>query len=102
MFTPGGFIGRDKTLNIFIKFNDVIGKDQFTGRIYNNDDNYQRYDFSNGSLKDFQNKNGYNGFFLEDVQFLGFDNSIDFNRDSANPIEMTGKFRFNHLYRIVA
>ena len=102
MFTPGGFIGRDKTLNIFIKFNDVIGKDQFTGRIYNNDDNYQRYDFSNASLKDFQNKNGYNGFFLEDVQFLGFDNSIDFNRDSANPIEMTGKFRFNHLYRIVA
>lgn len=102
VFNPAGYVNRNQTLNIFVKFNDVIGKDQFTGRIYNNGNTYNRYDISNGTSKSFSEKNGYNGFFLEDVQFLGFENSIDFNRDSAENIQMTAKFRFNQIYRIIS
>lgn len=102
IFNPAGYVNRNQTLNIFVKFNDIIGKDQFTGRIYNTGETYNRYDISNGTLKSFSEKNGYNGFFLEDVQFLGFENSIDFNRDSAEKIQMTAKFRFNQIYRIIA
>lgn len=101
MFTSGGYTNRDKTLNIFIKYNDIRNSDQTSHRLYTADRiNYKMFDISNNELKEFHNKLGFNGYFLEDVQFLGFENPIEFQRDTADPIEMEAKFRFKRLYKI--
>ena len=101
MFASGGYTNRDKTLNIFIKYNDIRNSDQTSHRLYTADRiNYKMFDISNNKLKEFHNKLGFNGYFLEDVQFLGFENPIEFQRDTADPIEMEAKFRFKRLYKI--
>lgn len=101
MFASGGYTNRDKTLNIFIKYNDIRNNDQTSHRLYTADRiNYKMFDISNNELKEFHNKLGFNGYFLEDVQFLGFENPIEFQRDTADPIEMEAKFRFKRLYKI--
>lgn len=101
MFASGGYTNRDKTLNIFIKYNDIRNSDQTSHRLYTVDRiNYKMFDISNNELKEFHNKLGFNGYFLEDVQFLGFENPIEFQRDTADPIEMEAKFRFKRLYKI--
>lgn len=101
IFTSGGYTNRDKTLNIFIKYNDIRNSDQTSHRLYTADRiNYKMFDISNNELKEFHNKLGFNGYFLEDVQFLGFENPIEFQRDTADPIEMEVKFRFKRLYKI--
>lgn len=101
MFASGGYTNRDKTLNIFIKYNDIRNSDQTSHRLYTADQiNYKMFDISNNELKEFHNKLGFNGYFLEDVQFLGFENPIEFQRDTADPIEMEAKFRFKRLYKI--
>lgn len=101
MFASGGYTNRDKTLNIFIKYNDIRNSDQTSHRLYTADRiNYKMFDISNSELKDFHNKLGFSGYFLEDVQFLGFENPIEFQRDTADPIEMEAKFRFKRLYKI--
>lgn len=101
IFTSGGYTNRDKTLNIFIKYNDIRNSDQTSHRLYAEDsENYKMFDISNNELKEFHNKLGFNGYFLEDVQFLGFENPIEFQRDTADPIEMEAKFRFKRLYKI--
>ena len=101
IFTSGGYTNRDKTLNIFIKYNDIRNSDQTSHRLYTADRiNYKMFDISNNELKEFHNKLGFNGYFLEDVQFLGFENPIEFQRDTADPIEMEAKFRFKRLYKI--
>ena len=101
MFASGGYTNRDKTLNIFIKYNDIRNSDQTSHRLYTADQiNYKMFDISNNELKEFHNKLGFNGYFLEDVQFLGFENPIEFQRDTAEPIEMEAKFRFKRLYKV--
>lgn len=101
MFASGGYTNRDKTLNIFIKYNDIRNSDQTSHRLYTADRiNYKMFDISNNELKEFHNKLGFNGYFLEDVQFLGFENPIEFQRDTADPIEMEAKFRFKRLYKV--
>ena len=101
MFTSGGYTNRDKTLNIFIKYNDIRNSDQTSHRLYTEDQiNYKMFDISNNKLKKFHNQLGFSGYFLEDVQFLGFENPIEFQRDTADPIEMEAKFRFKRLYKI--
>lgn len=101
MFASGGYTNRDKTLNIFIKYNDIRNSDQTSHRLYTADQiNYKMFDISNNELKEFHNKLGFNGYFLEDVQFLGFENPIEFQRDTADPIEMEAKFRFKRLYKV--
>ena len=101
IFTSGGYTNRNKTLNIFIKYNDIRNSDQTSHRLYTADRiNYKMFDISNNELKEFHNKLGFNGYFLEDVQFLGFENPIEFQRDTADPIEMEAKFRFKRLYKI--
>lgn len=101
IFTSGGYTNRDKTLNIFIKYNDIRDSDQTSHRLYTADQiNYKMFDISNNKLKKFHNQLGFNGYFLEDVQFLGFENPIEFQRDTADPIEMEAKFRFKRLYKI--
>ena len=101
MFASGGYTNRDKTLNIFIKYNDIRDSDQTSHRLYAEDsENYKMFDISNNELKEFHNKLGFSGYFLEDVQFLGFENPIEFQRDTADPIEMEAKFRFKRLYKI--
>ena len=101
MFTSGGYTNRDKTLNIFIKYNDIRNSDQTSHRLYTADRiNYKMFDISNNELKEFHNKLGFSGYFLEDVQFLGFENPIEFQRDTADPIEMEAKFRFKRLYKV--
>ena len=101
MFSSGGYTNRDKTLNIFIKYNDIRDSDQTSHRLYAEDsENYKMFDISNSELKEFHNKLGFNGYFLEDVQFLGFENPIEFQRDTADPIEMEAKFRFKRLYKV--
>ena len=101
IFTSGGYTNRDKTLNIFIKYNDIRNSDQTSHRLYTADRiNYKMFDISNNELKEFHNKLGFNGYFLEDVQFLGFENPIEFQRDTADPIEMEAKFRFKRLYKV--
>lgn len=101
MFSSGGFTSRNQTLNIFIKYNDIRYSDQTSNRLYAEDSkNYKMFDISNNELKIFHNEVGFNGYFLEDVQFLGFENSIEFQRDSADPIEMEAKFRFKRLYKV--
>lgn len=101
IFTSGGYTNRDKTLNIFIKYNDIRNSGQTSHRLYTTDRiNYKMFDISNNELKEFHNKLGFNGYFLEDVQFLGFENPIEFQRDTADPIEMEAKFRFKRLYKV--
>lgn len=101
MFASGGYTNRDKTLNIFIKYNDIRNSDQTSHRLYTEDQiNYKMFDISNNKLKKFHNQLGFSGYFLEDVQFLGFENPIEFQRDTADPIEMEAKFRFKRLYKI--
>lgn len=101
IFTSGGYTNRDKTLNIFIKYNDIRNSDQTSHRLYTADRiNYKMFDISNNELKEFHNKLGFSGYFLEDVQFLGFENPIEFQRDTADPIEMEAKFRFKRLYKV--
>lgn len=101
IFTSGGYTNRNKTLNIFIKYNDIRNSDQTSHRLYTADRiNYKMFDISNNELKEFHNKLGFSGYFLEDVQFLGFENPIEFQRDTADPIEMEAKFRFKRLYKI--
>ena len=101
MFTSGGYTNRNKTLNIFIKYNDIRNSDQTSHRLYTEDQiNYKMFDISNNKLKKFHNQLGFSGYFLEDVQFLGFENPIEFQRDTADPIEMEAKFRFKRLYKI--
>ena len=101
IFTSGSYTNRDKTLNIFIKYNDIRNSDQTSHRLYTEDRiNYKMFDISNNELKEFHNKLGFNGYFLEDVQFLGFENPIEFQRDTADPIEMEAKFRFKRLYKV--
>ena len=101
MFTSGGYTNRNKTLNIFIKYNDIRNSDQTSHRLYTADRiNYKMFDISNNELKEFHNKLGFSGYFLEDVQFLGFENPIEFQRDTADPIEMEAKFRFKRLYKV--
>lgn len=101
MFSSGGYTNRDKTLNIFIKYNDIRNSDQTSHRLYTADRiNYKMFDISNNELKEFHNKLGFSGYFLEDVQFLGFENPIEFQRDTADPIEMEAKFRFKRLYKV--
>ena len=101
MFSSGGYTNRDKTLNIFIKYNDIRDSDQTSHRLYAEDsENYKMFDISNSELKEFHNKLGFSGYFLEDVQFLGFENPIEFQRDTADPIEMEAKFRFKRLYKV--
>ena len=101
MFSSGGYTNRDKTLNIFIKYNDIRNSDQTSHRLYTEDQiNYKMFDISNNKLKKFHNQLGFSGYFLEDVQFLGFENPIEFQRDTADPIEMEAKFRFKRLYKI--
>lgn len=101
MFSSGGFTSRNQTLNIFIKYNDIRHSDQTSHRLYAEDsENYKMFDISKNELKVFHNNLGFNGYFLEDVQFLGFENSIEFQRDSADPIEMEAKFRFKRLYKV--
>ena len=101
MFSSGGYTNRNKTLNIFIKYNDIRNSDQTSHRLYTADRiNYKMFDISNNELKEFHNKLGFNGYFLEDVQFLGFENPIEFQRDTADPIEMEAKFRFKRLYKV--
>lgn len=101
MFSSGGFTSRNQTLNIFIKYNDIRHSDQTSNRLYAEDSkNYKMFDISNNELKIFHNALGFNGYFLEDVQFLGFENSIEFQRDSADPVEMEAKFRFKRLYKV--
>lgn len=101
IFTSGGYTNRNKTLNIFIKYNDIRNNDQTSHRLYTADRiNYKMFDISNNELKEFHNKLGFSGYFLEDVQFLGFENPIEFQRDTADPIEMEAKFRFKRLYKV--
>ena len=101
IFTSGSYTNRNKTLNIFIKYNDIRNSDQTSHRLYTEDRiNYKMFDISNNELKEFHNKLGFNGYFLEDVQFLGFENPIEFQRDTADPIEMEAKFRFKRLYKV--
>lgn len=101
MFASGSYTNRDKTLNIFIKYNDIRNSDQTSHRLYTADRiNYKMFDISNNELKEFHNKLGFSGYFLEDVQFLGFENPIEFQRDTADPIEMEAKFRFKRLYKV--
>ena len=101
MFSSGGYTNRNKTLNIFIKYNDIRNSDQTSHRLYTEDQiNYKMFDISNNKLKKFHNQLGFSGYFLEDVQFLGFENPIEFQRDTADPIEMEVKFRFKRLYKI--
>ena len=101
IFTSGGYTSRFKYLNIFIKYNDIRDSDQTSHRLYAEDsENYKMFDISNNKLKEFHNKLGFSGYFLEDVQFLGFENPIEFQRDTADPIEMEAKFRFKRLYKI--
>lgn len=101
IFTSGSYTNRDKTLNIFIKYNDIRNSDQTSHRLYTTDRiNYKMFDISNNELKEFHNKLGFNGYFLEDVQFLGFENPIEFQRDTSDPIEMEAKFRFKRLYKV--
>ena len=101
IFTSGGYTSRFKYLNIFIKYNDIRDSDQTSHRLYAEDsENYKMFDISNNKLKEFHNKLGVNGYLLEDVQFLGFENPIEFQRDTADPIEMEAKFRFKRLYKI--
>ena len=101
IFTSGGYTSRFKYLNIFIKYNDIRDSDQTSHRLYAEDsENYKVFDISNNELKEFHNKLGFSGYFLEDVQFLGFENPIEFQRDTADPIEMEAKFRFKRLYKV--
>ena len=101
MFASGGYTNKNKSLNIFIKYNDIRNSDQTSHRLYAEDSiNYKMFDITKNELKEFHNKLGFNGYFLEDVQFLGFENSIEFERDSAEPIEMEAKFRFKRLYKV--
>jgi hypothetical protein len=101
MFASGGYTNKNKSLNIFIKYNDIRDSDQTSHRLYAEDSvNYKMFDITKNELKEFHNKLGFNGYFLEDVQFLGFENSIEFERDSAEPIEMEAKFRFKRLYKV--
>ena len=101
MFSSGGYTNRNKTLNIFIKYNDIRNSDQTSHRLYTEDQiNYKMFDISNNKLKKFHNQLGFSGYFLEDVQFLGFENPIEFQRDTADPIEMEAKFRFKRLYKV--
>lgn len=97
LLNPGGYDKRNQKLNIVIKYNDILNSGQFTGV----DSSFNSYRISGNETKNIGNSKGYSGFVLEDVQFLGFTNSIDFDRNSANNIIMDAKFRFKQLYKLV-
>ncbi len=104
LFTPGGFISENaKKLHIYVKYNDTITETRFGGKIENDElsvNEYKTWDLANrGQERVLSIEPGFKGFFLEDVKFLGFTNNIEFERDNANPITMTAKFKFKKLYK---
>lgn len=104
-FVPGGFLNKGNRLGILIKYNDLRYNLQSGARhgMFATDliKSPHRDYGETGTINTFiQDELGFRAFYLDNVQFLGFTNPINFERDSANVIKLTAKFRFEKLYSI--